>query len=102
MSRHGPPRAGGAVKSASGSLTVETQAKQTKGRRRGKRGTGTAQRIHRTARARQDAWAEGGQPNRTYTLTRELGDLYDTHRSEQAGTLTDPVRRGDPARQVAR
>lgn len=60
-------------------------------RRGGNRGRGsTTARIHRTARDRQTAWAEGGHPNDTYRLTRDLDGLYDEHRDEQAGTLTDP------------
>lgn len=50
----------------------------------------TAERIQATARERQAAWLESGRPNETYRLTCELDGLYDEHRDEQAGTLTDP------------
>lgn len=89
MSRHGPP-GDGSRHPSSGSLAVETQEAQKKGRRRGRRGGGTVARIQRTACERQDAWREGDRPNDTFRLTRELDGLYDEHRDEQAGTLTDP------------
>lgn len=57
----------------------------------------TTERIQVTAHDRQEAWRETGQPNRTYQLTRELDGLYGEHRHDQAGTLSDPVMKGDPS-----
>lgn len=85
MSRAAPPPSGGSDTPSQAPHRVETEKRQ-----RGRRGRGTATRIQRTARERQDAWAETGQPNRTYQLTRELDGLYGEHRDGQAGTLTDP------------
>lgn len=62
-----------------------------KKRRGGNRGRRSVTReIQRTAHERQDAWLETGRPNDTFRLTQELDGLYDEHRDEQAGTLTDP------------
>lgn len=58
-------------------------------KRGGARGRVTDQ-IHRTARDRQAAWAETDQPTVTLRLTRELDELYDDHRAQQAGTPTGP------------
>ena len=69
-------------------------------RRGGNRGRPVSDDIQRTARERQAAWAETGQRNLTDQLTGELERLYDQHRREQAGTLTDPVHKGDPSRWV--
>lgn len=90
MSRHGPP-VEGVASSRSAPVTVEAEGRRRGRKRGGRRGhrSVTAE-IQRTARERQDAWAEGGQPNATYRLTRELDGLYDEHRDGQAGTLTDP------------
>jgi hypothetical protein len=58
-------------------------------KRGGRRGRVTNA-IHATAHERHEAWLEGGRPNDTYRLTRELDGLYDEHRDDQAGTLVDP------------
>ena len=102
-----------ADKSSSDSLRVEADEGQQKKRRKRSRNfsRGTAKTIQRTARARQAAWLDGeprepmwldGQPYRqeTFRLTRELDELYDEHRDEQAGTFTDPFRYDHPGRTV--
>lgn len=70
-----------------GSREVETGKAQ---RKRGRRGSGTVQRIQDTARERQAAWTETDQANRTFRLTGELDGLYGVYRDEQTGTLTAP------------
>lgn len=70
--------------------TVETGKRHKRGRRG--RGSRTADAIQGKARQRQKAWLETDQPYTTFKLTRELDVLYDEHRDEQAGTLTDPYR----------
>lgn len=81
----------GATPSRSAPVTVEAEGRKRGRKRGGRRGhrSVTAE-IHRTAHERQDAWAQGGQPNVTYRLTGQLDELYDEHRDEQAGSLTDP------------
>lgn len=82
-----PPSSG----PSAGSRKVEPRHQSPSDQRRKQaRAAATAARIQTTARERQHAWAETGQPNRTYQLTRELDGLYDEHRDDQAGTLTDP------------
>lgn len=88
MSRHGPPRAS----AIAGSREVEPPKRKrhrspSDERRKASR---AVERIQRTAHERQDAWLETGRPNDTYRLTCQLDGLYDEHRDEQAGTLTDP------------
>jgi hypothetical protein len=80
------------AKSSDAPQRVAAQEEQRSGRRRGgKRGRKAITReIQRTAHERQAAWLETEQPTTTYRLTRELDGLYDEHRDEQAGTLTDP------------
>lgn len=79
------------AKSSAAPQRVAATEGQRKSRRGGNRGrSSTVREIQRTAHERQEAWLEAGQPNRTYQLTRELDGLYDEHRDEQAGTLTDP------------
>lgn len=53
----------------SDSQPVEME-RQTKRKRSGSRGA--ARRIHKAARERQVAWAEGKRPNETQRLSREL------------------------------
>lgn len=88
MARHRSPVA---VKSSDAPQRVEAQEEHKSRRRGGKRGRRAITReIQRTAHERQAAWLETEQPTTTYRLTRELDGLYDEHRDEQAGTLTDP------------
>lgn len=67
---------------------VAAEGHQKRGGRRGRKSV--TREIQRTAHERHEAWLATGQPNRTYQLTRDLDVLYDEHRDEQAGTLTDP------------
>jgi len=80
----------------SGEQSLDTRdAVAGKGKRKRRKRTthaATTRQIHAKARDRQAAWLETGRPFTTYRLGRELGELYDEHRDEQAGTLTTPYR----------
>jgi hypothetical protein len=49
------------------------------------------ERIDTTARKRHRAWV-AREVNAAATCTTDLVELYEEHRGEQAGTLTDPYR----------
>ena len=59
--------------------TPDSVAGEVKPKRRDRKrtvGATTVRRVNAKARERQDAWAEGGRPQRTEELTEELVDLY--------------------------
>lgn len=57
--------------------------------------------IQKTAHERHEAWLEGGQPNTTFRLTRELDEKYGDLRVERGGDPGEPFHRGDPVRRVS-
>ena len=70
-------------------LDTRKVAGEAKRRAHRKRTAGATRlrKIHAKSRERQDAWREGGQPNRVAGLSRNLDDEYTQLRADRVGAL---------------